>query len=151
PTAALTRRHCLAGHEACLDLVARVLALAGQTPYAGGIPVEFDDLLRIGAGALMEIVHVLRDHAVEQAQLLQSDQRPVRGVRLGVANGRVELAAHRPVAATRVVRPHEVRKREIVRIVSSPEPRGTPEVRDPGLGRDTGPGEGYDSPSCREK
>jgi hypothetical protein len=94
----------------------------------------------------VKVVDVLRDDAVEEAEPLQRDDRPVSGVWLCRADGRVELPADRPVAAARAGRAHEAGKGEIVRVVPRPQACRAPEVRDSRLRRDTGPGEHHNRP-----
>ena len=102
--------------------------------------------LRRRAGALVQLVDVLRHERVQLAAPLERDERAVAGVRLGAPGRRVEARApgrpphlgfgevvldRRLLLGRRVLRPHAARPAE---------------VGDAGLGRDAGAGEDDDAP-----
>src|SRR6185369_8818306 len=119
-----------------VHLVARVGDSAPETARACRVAVQLDHAVRRQAGALVKVVDVLRDTAVEALEPMELDEGQVRGVRPRRADHGIRHTAELPVFSPTGRAADEVPVRELARIESVPEASRAPKIRDAGLGAD---------------
>ncbi len=117
----------------------------------GGVAVKLDHLVRRHARALMQVVDVLRDAAIEPLQAVKIGDRVVRRIGHRRPDHGIDDATELPVRPSARHAGDEFRIAQLVGIVPIPDAAGTTKVRNAGLGADSRPGEDDGPPRPRKQ